>query len=97
MPQSKVLKPDYAALVDRLAVLNSRAKTIENEADEIKEQLKTSGLTEIESKKYRCVVSTVAGRETLDPKLVRQFLTTEQLVDCTKYGEPSIRVTLFDR
>lgn len=97
MPKVKNAKPDYAALVDRLAALNSRAKTIETETNAIKEQLKLSGLATVESNRYRCVISDVPGRETLDQKLVRQYLTTEELIECTVYGEPSKRVTLFDR
>jgi len=97
MPRVKNMKPDYPALVDRLALLNKRASDIDTEAKAIKEQIKASGLETIETNRYRCVIVHVPAGERLDTKLVRQYLTTEQLIECTKYTEPQTRVNLYDR
>lgn len=97
MPRVKNMKPDYAALVNQLAVLNKRASDIEEKSKAIKEQLKASGLEKIETNRYRCVIVHVPAGEKLDTKLVRQYLTTEQLIECTKYTDPQTRVNLYDR
>ena len=94
---STKIEIDLPGYVDRLASLNSRIDTLKAEADAIKTTLKASGQESIESKRYRCVIVHVPAGEKLDTKLVRQYLTTEQLVECTKYTEPQTRVMLYDR
>lgn len=74
---------NLAALADRYADLKAELEGIQRLLDECKAEIKATGRDEIVGN--RAVVSVgLSERTTLDPKLVKEILTNEQVTACSK-------------
>jgi hypothetical protein len=94
---SAVIKISDRALsvnVDKLGALNAEIRALSKAADAIKDKLIASGLSEIEGKSYRAVIS---PRESvrLDSKIVKSFLSPAELALASKVSK-SVSVSLYD-
>ena len=83
-----------AANVDKLGEINAQIRALAKQADGIKDKLIASGFDSIEGKSFRAVIA-VRSSSRLDQKLVRAFLTAEEIELATKVSE-SVSVSLFD-
>lgn len=83
-----------AANVDRLGEINAELAALNKKATEIKNKLIDSGLPEIEGRRFRAVISPKSSVR-LDQKLVRAFLSPEEIKLASKVSE-SVSVSLFD-
>ena len=95
---SAVIKLSDRALrdnVDKLGELNAQIKALSKQADAIKYKLVASGYSEIEGKLFRAVIS-VRSSSRLDSKMVKAFLSAEQIELASKVSE-SVAVSLYDR
>lgn len=95
---SAVIKLSDRALrdnVDKLGELNAQIKALAKQADAIKDKLVASGYSEIEGKLFRAVIS-VRSSSRLDSKMVKAFLSPEQIELASKVSE-SVAVSLYDR
>jgi hypothetical protein len=95
---SAVIKLSDRALrdnVDKLGELNAQIKALAKQADAIKDKLVASGYSEIEGKLFRAVIS-VRSSSRLDSKMVKAFLSAEQIELASKVSE-SVAVSLYDR
>lgn len=74
---------NFATLADRYADLDAEIKGLKRLQDELKAEIKSLGREEIVGE--RAIVTLgLSERETLDTKLVREILTEEQVLSCTK-------------
>ncbi len=74
---------NLAALADRYADLKAELEGIQRLLDECKAEIKATGRDEIVG--TRAVVTVgLSERTSLDPKLVKELLTAEQVADCSK-------------
>ena len=80
--------------VDEYGALNAQIHFLQRKADAIKETLKASGYEEIFGQSYRAVISTRTTAR-LDSKLVREYLTPEQVDYCTTEST-STSLSLYD-
>jgi hypothetical protein len=70
-------------MVDKLGDINAQIAKLQDEADEMKKALKTSGYTDVVGSRYRAVIST-STRHLLDREMVATFLSPEHMDMCTK-------------
>ena len=70
-------------LADRYADLDAEIKGLQRMQAELKAEIKSLGREEIVGERT-IVTLTLSERSTLDPKLVRELLTEEQVEVCTK-------------
>lgn len=80
--------------VDEYGALNAQISLLQRKADAIKAELKNSGYEEIFGQSYRAVISTRTTAR-LDTKLVREYLTPEQVDYCTTEST-STSLSLYD-
>ncbi len=74
---------NLATLADRYADLKAELEGIQRLLDECKAEIKATGRDEIVG--TRAVVTVgLSERTSLDPKLVKELLTAEQVADCSK-------------
>ena len=74
---------NLATLADRYADLKAELEGIQRLLDECKAEIKATGRDEIVG--TRAVVTVgLSERTSLDPKLVKELLTSEQVADCSK-------------
>jgi hypothetical protein len=73
----------YGSLVDELGALKAQIAELSAREKEITNLLKASNEAAIDGDLFRATISD-SERETLDSKLVRELLTPEQVVSCTK-------------
>jgi hypothetical protein len=80
--------------VDKLASLNAKIAKLQGEAELLKIDLKSSGMTEIVGKKHKAVIS---ERETcrLDAAKAKAMLTPAQIAKCTSTSK-STAINVYD-
>lgn len=85
MPKPKLVKKnnDLSALVDELGELKSKIADLEVREKEIKIILCESGETLVRGQYYQAAI-TESERVSLDQNLVKQYLTTFQIVSCQR-------------
>jgi len=79
--------------VDTLGSLNAQIAALTKQATQIKDELKASGYDTVEGHTFRAQIVTKTTAR-LDTKAVRQFLSPEELDECT-VESTSTSVSLF--
>lgn len=80
--------------VDALGAINAEIAELKKKATKLKDELIEFGEAEVFGKTFKAVVIPKAAK-TLDTKLVKSFLTLDEIAACTKVVE-SVSVSLFD-
>lgn len=86
-------------VVDRLAYLKAKVAEIRKEEDALKAILSASGKSVVESKFYRCTISDISGKPTVDwQAIAMKFEPSRQLIRAnTKIGESYTQIRVFAR
>jgi hypothetical protein len=88
-----------AAQVDELGQLHAAIATMKKRYEEIRTDLESAGLSEIDGQHYRASFAQVAGRTLIDwETIAAKFKPSAQLIRAhTKTGKPSTRLNVTAR